>query len=220
MIETTRKIDVEALKSRMIGMKPILPSFRFPMTTEQAKGFLTAAYQTEVERRHRKFLDDDLIRKRIEEVAKFFTEEHSKFGLMLRGNCGNGKTTMLYAVQLVINYLGKSGLIDDKSIGIRIIDAKDIAACMKENIRIKICQEPMLAIEDMGREPTEVVDYGNITCPIIDLLEYRYNNRLFTFITTNLKVTDIRKKYGDRIADRFNEMMKIMPFTNGTYREL
>lgn len=219
MIETTKKIDVEALKSQMIGMKPILPRFRFPMTTEQAKGFLTAAYQTEVERRHRKFLDDDLIKKHIEEVAKFFTEKHSKFGLMLCGKCGNGKTTMLYAVQLVINYLGRSGLIEEKTIGIRIIDAKDIAAYMKENVRIKICQEPMLAIEDMGREPTEVVDYGNITCPIIDLLEYRYNNQLFTFITTNLKVTDIRKKYGDRIADRFNEMMKIMPFTNDSYRK-
>ena len=126
---------------------------------------------------------------------------------------------MLYAVQLVINYLGRSGLIEEKTIGIRIIDAKDIAAYMKENARIKICQEPMLAIEDMGREPTEVVDYGNITSPIIDLLEYRYNNQLFTFITTNLNTKDIRTKYDARIADRFNEMMKVIPFTNESYRK-
>lgn len=77
----------------------------------------------------------------------------------------------------------------------------------------------MLGIEDMGREATEVMDYGNVYSPIIDLLEYRYNNQLFTFITTNLTGKQVRTKYGDRIADRFNEMMEVVIFKNPTYRK-
>lgn len=77
----------------------------------------------------------------------------------------------------------------------------------------------MLGIEDMGREATEVIDFGNVLNPVIDLLEYRYNQQLFTFITTNLKADEVRKKYGDRIADRFNEMLEVIIFGNTTYRK-
>ena len=76
----------------------------------------------------------------------------------------------------------------------------------------------MLAIEDMGREPAEILEFGNTASPVIDLLEYRYDNQLFTFITTNLTPAQIREKYGNRIADRFNEMMETIVFKNGTYR--
>lgn len=54
----------------------------------------------------------------------------------------------------------------------------------------------MLAIEDMGREPTEVLDYGNILNPVIDLIEYRYDAQLFTVITTNLNKKEIRASMG------------------------
>ena len=78
---------------------------------------------------------------------------------------------------------------------------------------------PMIAIEDMGREPIEVLDYGNILNPVVDMLEYRYNMQLFTFITTNLTKSQIREKYGNRIADRFNEMREVIIFKNETYRD-
>lgn len=78
---------------------------------------------------------------------------------------------------------------------------------------------PMIAIEDMGREPIEVLDYGNVLNPVVDMLEYRYNLQLFTFITTNLTKSQIREKYGNRIADRFNEMLEVIIFKNETYRD-
>ena len=76
----------------------------------------------------------------------------------------------------------------------------------------------MLAIDDLGIEPAEVMDYGNILNPVIDLISYRYNEQLFTIVTTNLNPKQIRDKYGDRIADRFNEMMKKVIFENDSYR--
>ena len=39
-----------------------------------------------------------------------------------------------------------------------------------------------------------------------------------TLITTNLTPQQIREHYGDRIADRLNEMVKKIVFNNSTYR--
>jgi DNA replication protein DnaC len=77
----------------------------------------------------------------------------------------------------------------------------------------------MLAIDDLGIEPVEVMDFGNVLCPVVDLLTKRYDMQLFTIITTNLTPSEIREKYGDRIADRMNEMMVKIIFNNDTYRK-
>jgi DNA replication protein DnaC len=52
----------------------------------------------------------------------------------------------------------------------------------------------------------------------MDLLEYRYVEQLPTFLTTNLDASEIRGKYGDRIADRFNEMLSVIIFRRVSYR--
>jgi DNA replication protein DnaC len=62
------------------------------------------------------------------------------------------------------------------------------------------------------------MDFGNVMYPIIDILTKRYDMQLFTIITTNLTPAEIREKYGDRIADRMNEMMVKIIFNNPTYR--
>lgn len=77
----------------------------------------------------------------------------------------------------------------------------------------------MIAIEDMGREPIEVLDYGNVLNPVVDMLEYRYNLQLFTFITTNLTKSQIREKVRQPHRDRFNEMLEVIIFKNETYRD-
>ena len=76
----------------------------------------------------------------------------------------------------------------------------------------------MLGIDDLGTEPSEVMDYGNVYTPVIDLLTKRYEEQLFTIITTNLTPQQIREHYDDRIADRLNEMVEKKVFKNGTYR--
>lgn len=104
--------------------------------------------------------------------------------------------------------------------GIRIVDAKEVVILAKdlESFR-NLRNMPMIAIDDMGREPIEILDFRNVLNPVIDLLEYRYNMQLFTFITTNLTKSQIREKYGNRIADRFNEMLEVIIFKNETYRD-
>lgn len=189
------------------------------MTTEQAYSVLLAAYQAEVEYRHRQFTPDEKLLQNITRLAKFLTNPSSKFGIMLCGICGNGKTTLLYSFRSAINLLSDLKAFNERT-GINIVDAKDVAYFAKDYQRFQDLKVyPMVAIEDMGREATEVLDYGNVLNPVIDLIEYRYNNQLFTFITTNLTAEEVRKKYGDRIADRFNEMLEVIVFGNATFRK-
>lgn len=162
---------------------------------------------------------DEPTRKNIEHFADFLTNSGSKFGVIFSGVCGNGKTTMLYAFQTLLNYFQDRGLTDENAC-ISVIDAKDVAYYAKDVQRFRQLKErPMIAIEDMGREPVEVLEYGNVLNPVIDLLEYRYNAQLFTIITTNLVPKEIRERYGNRIADRFNEMFDKVIFANQTYRK-
>ena len=218
IIEKNQRFNVKDLRELLARRKTIRPRFRLPMTTEQANDILTAAYQAEVKFRHGSYIDDEATRKNIKSVAECLTKDNPKFGVMLCGTCGNGKTTLLSAFQNTLNYLNANGYFVERT-GIRIIDAKDVAMLMKgDNTRV-IRDTDMLGIEDIGREPTEVMNYGNVYSPIIDLLEYRYNNQLFTFITTNLTGKQVRAKYGDRIADRFNEMLEVVIFKNPTYRK-
>ena len=100
------------------------------------------------------------------------------------------------------------------------MDAKYIAYLCKNNYEAyrKLISVDMLGIDDLGTEPSEVLDYGNVYTPVIDLLTKRYEEQLFTVITTNLTPQQIREHYGDRIADRLNEMVKKIVFSNGTYR--
>ena len=104
--------------------------------------------------------------------------------------------------------------------GLTIVDALHIAQLCKSNHTkyLELVQNEMLAIDDLGTEPVEVMDYGNIITPVIDLLTKRYEAQLFTIVTTNLNPKEIRKRYGDRIADRLNEMMEKIVYRNPTYR--
>lgn len=211
---------MEALKSRLLERKITQPRFKWEMTEEQATDVLLAAYKAEVEFRHRAFVADERTKENCKRLAAFLTADKSKFGVMLCGICGNGKTTMLYAFRSAMNWLSDCRCFGDERKGIRVIDAKEIAAYAKEPRSFhELRSASMLGIEDMGREATEVIDFGNVLNPVIDLLEYRYNQQLFTFITTNLKADEVRKKYGDRIADRFNEMLEVIIFGNTTYRK-
>jgi DNA replication protein DnaC len=213
------KINVEALKSQLLTRKTTRERFNLPMSKKQATDSLIAAYQAEVEYRKREFVLDDETRENIEHFANFLVNSGSRFGVMFSGVCGNGKTTLVYAFQTLLNYLRDKGLVDNDA-GISVIDAKEVAYYAKDVQRFRQLKDrAMIAIEDMGREPVEVLEYGNVLNPVIDLLEYRYNAQLFTLITTNLVPKEIRGRYGNRIADRFNEMFDKVIFANKTYRK-
>jgi DNA replication protein DnaC len=76
----------------------------------------------------------------------------------------------------------------------------------------------VLAIDDLGEEAKEVMSYGNVITPLVDIIESRYDSRKMTFFTTNLDANGIKEKYGARVADRLKQMCNIVSFTNDSYR--
>lgn len=213
-------INVEGLKSRLLHGRTTRARFRLApeyFTEKQVTDMLTAAVKAEVEYRNREYRDTMEIKAVIQQAAKWLMTS-PKSGLLLCGKCGNGKTTLMNAIRDIINFLNR----DDRDIAVLKIDALELVRLSQENRErynmYKGC--PMLAIDDIGLEPAEVLHYGNVFNPITELLSHRYNEQLFTLVTTNLKPTEIRQKYGDRLADRFNEMMDKIMFKEESFRTL
>lgn len=196
------------------------PRFRLPMSAEQAYDCLLAATMAEVEFRHRSFYENDDAKTQLHQMANWLTSDNSKFGMLFCGECGNGKSTLLKAFQQLLNILAIPIPDGHGNYGIQITDAKYVAHLARTDYSafLRLSQKDMLGIDDLGTEPQEVMDFGNVVTPVVDLLTKRYDEQLFTIITTNLTPKQIRDHYGDRIADRLNEMVEKIVFTNGTYR--
>lgn len=213
-------IDVEALMSRLLQRKTITERFRLPMSGEQAAAVLISAIRAEVEYRRRRFEMNEYVERQAGIMADCLTADSPNFGLLLCGGCGNGKSTFVKAFQQILNQLDLKCDDGRSRWNIRIMDARTIAGLCKSSYRDfeELRTLKMLAVDDLGTEPLEILDYGNVLSPMVDLLTKRYDLQLFTIVTTNLTPQEIRAKYGDRIADRLNEMMVKIVFENPTYR--
>ncbi len=191
------------------------------MSAEQVRDALLAAVQAEVACRRRTFSMTDALSEQIGRMVPLLTGESPKFAAVLCGGCGSGKTTLVKAVQNLLVYLNIP--VPDghgKVWGLRLCDAKETAYLARTNYDsfLTLMRAPMLAVDDVGIEPLEVMEYGNVVSPMVELLTKRYDEQLFTLLTTNLTPDGIRKRYGDRIADRLNEMAVVIPFKNPSYR--
>lgn len=156
----------------------------------------------------------------IDKVATWLREAPNT-GLALCGSVGNGKTTILKAVQKMVYYLDSDVLREHEKHCITVVDAKDITEqALKDRMafRRRYYDIPMLGIDDLGMEPLEVQQYGNISTPIVDILTHRYNEQLMTIVTSNIPPVDMAERYGERVADRMREMMTFIPFTQHSYR--
>ena len=200
----------------------MMPRFRLPLTKEDTFTLLVSAVQGEVESRYRTFIPNENLTEQLQKMAAWLTNKDSKFGMLLCGGCGNGKTTIVKAFQQVINALEIPSPTTNKSYAIRIMDAKTITHIYRTDYKqwLEFARMEMLAIDDLGIEPREVMDFGNVGYPVVDLLTKRYENQLFTIITSNLTPPEISAQYGECIADRLREMMERITFTNSSYRLL
>jgi len=181
---------------------------------------LTASYRSEVQRRKRTFEPDEQTLQHITAAAKWLIGE-SRSGLLLCGNCGNGKTTLLRALRAVIALMTSDEPRSEQRC-LRIITANDVVRLNRDsnsdtwnNLR----SLPLLAIDDAGEEAAEVINYGNVQQPIVEILSYRYENMLPTLMSTNMNPQNLRSHYGARIADRMNEVMEKIIFVQPSYRE-
>lgn len=151
----------------------------------------------------------------IRQLAGWLTDPKAP-GAIIFGVVGNGKTTLMKAVSELVNNLGDGS----PNRWITTINAMELARLAKtdeEKMR-DLIRKPLLAVDDLGIEQDAIKSFGNILNPAVEMLLYRYQYRLPTLLTTNLKPAEIRQRYGDRVADRMNEMFIRIIIKNETYR--
>ena len=151
-------------------------------------------------------------------------EDDDKIWLVMQGWVGNGKTTMLRAIFELIKQLQD---VNDHQyahlapFSCYYITAQEMVELFKEDksayIGRRNCQ--LLLIDDVGKEPAEFLDYGNVYKVFEDMMQYRYNNRLGTIITSNLSRDNFAEVYGARNFDRMLECTKWVAFAKGSFRD-
>ena len=192
------------------------------MENREAKNALYGYYKREVERRKNEFVMTDELKQQISEVGDFLTTETRYYGLFLPGSIGNGKTTMLKAIRNLLIYLVENDRIryceGDKYP--RFVTARDMANIAKDADEFRSLKTTKyLILDDLCEEPAEVLSFGNYIYPFVELLEYRYEQMLPTFISSNFGAVDIEEKYHSaRISDRMKEMFKIISFKEESFR--
>lgn len=208
------KINVAAMLSHLMSRKTITPRFRLDVTERQAYDLILAAYNAEVNARHCQFTLDEQASQHIRLAAKALTTT-DKFGIAFCGEVGNGKTTLMSAICNLTGYL-----FENDGLYFRKVKATEVLDIYQNRKDFKaLYEQPLLAIDDLGCEPVEVMSYGNVLTPVVELLMSRYEMQLYTMVSTNIEPKKIGDRYGERIADRFREMLHVIPFTNKTYRK-
>ena len=220
IMNKNRQIRVEELKYRLLQQRITNTRFKLPMSFDDAKVYLLAAYQAEVERRHRVFERNEYFDAQLNLIANYLTGGSKKFGLMFCGLCGNGKTTWAKALQLLVSGLNLKNPINNLYYVFPLWNAKDLAMRSKGNYNDwrNVMRYQLMIVDDLGTEPREVMEFGNVYTPLIDLITTRYEEQLYTIFTTNLTPAQLEEKYGKRIVDRLNEMVEKVVFENESYR--
>lgn len=200
--------------------------FSLEIPERDAANGIYAAMKADVEFRGGSFSFDDNTRSYILAAARWLINPGATPGLMLCGLYGNGKTTLAKAIARLVEYVTEQ----EKGYGgrrvMKFITAKNICRLCAAGEKFKeqyddyerLFSEPMMIIDDLGEEPLEVMVYGMIHTPLVDLISERYANQRLTIITTNLEVGDLKEKYGSRIYDRLQEMLTPIVFENDSYR--
>ena len=195
---------------------------RLPLSDKDVKNLIYGFYKREVEVRKRTFRFTAELRNNISRIGDFLTTEDNYYGLFMPGTVGNGKTTMMRAIKDLFVYL-----IDKEKITYcegdkypTFITARELAEISRDKNSFRIVKNTKyLFIDDLGAEPVEISNYGNFVYPYIDVLEYRYDRLLPTFISSNFNASDLCNKYeSERVKDRMKEMFQIISFKEESFR--
>jgi len=162
----------------------------------------------------RDFIIDDENKEIINQLF-FYLTNSEKFngcqhkGILLAGSIGAGKTLIMNVICEIIELFSTKRITK--------IHSKRVADVLKEHDKGWLDKRPLF-IDDLGREPKEVNNYGTKELPIIDLISIRYDFGALTFATTNFDSEKLAEFYGVAIVDRFKEMFNMLVLKGASKR--
>jgi len=116
-------------------------------------------------------------------------------GLMLMGECGLGKSTIL-------NYVIPAIFRTKTNKSLKSVSAKDLGVVEKSITTFII-------IDDLGTESIKN-DYGTKIDAVADAISYAEDSSKTLLITTNLSPEALKKRYDDRTLDRLRKCKVII----------
>lgn len=144
-------------------------------------------------------------------------------GILLMGPTGTGKTMALQVMKVYQTIDNIAYILSGKMVRMNY-DITDVSllvsAFMDDGYdgiemyrhRYAIC------LDDIGAESNQVKHYGN-DCDVVGfILAERYQRRLMTLGTTNLKADRLAGKYGDRIVSRMYAMFNFITMVGKDFR--
>jgi DNA replication protein DnaC len=191
---------------------------KLPMTPQECSEAFQVFLDRQVAKRKpgEKFTIDIANQDTLEQVVAYMTGspdfrgDHHK-GLMIIGNFGTGKTTIVNA--MCEFYLAMRNRV------IHSISSVELTAAVRKGEKaVEFYSQKPLFIDEIGRETEKVNDYGTEIRPIADILSIRYAKGALTFATSNFVVEKVHAKgglcledkYGTYISDRMREMFNII----------
>ena len=124
-------------------------------------------------------------------------------GLMLMGECGLGKSTIL-------NYVIPAIFRTKTNKVLRSIPAKEIGVVEKN-------KSPFIIIDDLGTESIKN-DYGTKIDGVSDAISYAEDASKTLLITTNLSGNALKERYDERTVDRLRKC-KVVVIKGKSFRK-
>ena len=184
---------------------------------ENIESALQMLYKIQVEARGREFIADAPTLDKLNLTAKWLSSSQ-KFGLVLYGNVGSGKTMLLNSLTQLFFRTGcfMPHIISTTAAELQRYYVQDQSA---EGFYGVAKNSKILLLDDLGCEPENCIIYGTSYHPISEIIYHRYRNQLTTILTTNLTDNELASRYGPRIMDRLEESFDFIAYTNPSYRK-
>ena len=139
-------------------------------------------------------------------------------GIMLMGKYGCGKTIILESIVGMYNTI-ISELFIQKPL-FKFIKSINLLEDLKQNSIQPHSKRP-LVIDELGREPKQIMDFGNLRSPMIELLCERHDTGAWTHGTTNftLETLSAENQYGRMTGDRLKSMFNFIELKGNSRRK-
>lgn len=140
-------------------------------------------------------------------ISKFITNYKDGKGLYLYGTAGTGKTYKMHGLSKYLRAFGFNTIFwNATNILSRFKVMYEREDEGEELVAQHLRENRALFLDDLGAEKS--TEWSNDI--LYRLINYRYENKLPTYIATNLNLSALLLRYGDRIASRIAEMCEII----------
>lgn len=154
-------------------------------------------------------------------------EDNSKKGLLVLGNVGTGKTTIMKKnLGACVSAYELGNITDPSNYQLEIRRILSGGAC---EWRTYITNETAIYpttnyqpigvfIDDLGTDKTINI-FGNLINPLEFSVQHLYNNGVRLWTNTNLNMNELTQKYGLRIISRLKEMCYVVVLEGNDHRD-